>query len=126
MVAYGADTRRDQARGGTKDPRKRSASLSFFFFCTGERRGRACHSNVRISHVCSGLGRPPMPVAPGARLGYSKRYFLSEMFGGVAALCLRSTVLPARRELWFAERSVLAARTVALDSRSRCNLLATG
>src|SRR5262249_14001753 len=39
MVAYGADTRRDQARGGTKDPRKRSASLSFFFFCTGERRG---------------------------------------------------------------------------------------
>jgi hypothetical protein len=78
--------------------------------------------------VCSGLGRPPMGgrFRSFERLGYSKRYFLSEMFVRVAALCLRSTVLPRRGELGFAERSVLAARTAALDSRSRCNLLATG
>ena len=38
------------------------------------------------------------------------------MFVRVAALCLRSTVLPTRRELGFAERSVLPAGIAALTA----------
>ena len=78
---------------------------------------RSCRALLRLSDRC---GAPDLPYqcahiarlfwfrpatrranAPGSfeRLGYSKRYFLSEMFVRVAALYPRSTVLPRRTNL---------------------------